>query len=137
LIAPFACALFRANWENSVPSSSTAKIDGIYAVFLSALDGQGALLCVLMKEKVTGVDFEGVFVDGSYEFDASGNIFKLSVLIKAPPNVTLVQGVLTGPSGIEYEVKANLPLNFSEIDHVPISTPLGPLNARFKKLRSI
>lgn len=115
----------------------TNNPDGFYAVYVAGTDGNGLVLLILSEGKIAGADLLGVIFDGEYSRTHGEEYYRTSIRVKAPPSATLVQGVTTGPSGIEYEISADLPLDFEAQPYVEILTPLGKLNARFKKLRGL
>lgn len=59
------------------------------------------------------------------------------VTVQVPPNGTVIQGVTSGPSGMTYEVPLTLVREFEQLDFIKIETPLGPVNIKLKKLRSL
>jgi hypothetical protein len=75
--------------------------------------------------------------DGLYHPASEGEGFEAVVKVVAPADGMLIQGVATGPTGITYEVKMHLPPKFFEKEYIEISTPLGPVNAKFKRLRRL
>jgi hypothetical protein len=113
------------------------SIDGIYAVYITGQSGNGLIMLVLKSGLVTGADVTGTLFDGSYISNDGGRNFYIQSSVNAPPNGVTVQGVNTGPSGIIYNVNFVLPSNFDEVDFLEIQTPLGPVNAKFQKLRSV
>jgi hypothetical protein len=116
---------------------STTSVDGIYAVYITGQSGNGLILMMMRNGKMTGVDPMGVMFDGDYSPIGSGEEWQATVTVKAPPGVTTVQGVSTGPSGITYKVSYVFPKNFEQQKFLEITTQLGPVNAKFQKLRSL
>lgn len=114
---------------------SLADLDGFYAVFMTGLSGEGYTVLVFSDGKIVGVDPLGVTFDGSLEKVDGG--FAGAVTVDAPPGGELIQGIKTGDRGLEYVVQLELPSDFLERDYVEIATPLGPVNARFKKMRDL
>ncbi len=94
-------------------------------------------MLVLKSGVVTGVDVTGTLFDGSYVTNDGGRNYEVHSIVKSPPNGVTVQGVNTGPSGLFYNVNFVLPSGFDDVSFLEIQTPLGPVNARFQKLRSI
>jgi hypothetical protein len=113
-----------------------ANINGFYAVYLSGKTGQGFAMLILRNGQIVGADASGVTLDGQYIYGTDdGYVAKLTV--KTPANVQLLQGGLTGPRGTTYDLNIPLPLDFTSRDFVRIETPLGPVNARFVRVRSL
>lgn len=93
-------------------------------------------MLVFWKGKLVGADPFGVCLDGHYT-ECEGGGYLAKIRVAAPPGGTLIQGVVTGPSGVIYEVDAHLPENLEKPDFVGIHTPFMPINVRFKKLRGL
>ncbi|MCV9941156.1 hypothetical protein OIU35_32820 [Boseaceae bacterium BT-24-1] len=113
-----------------------AVTSGFYAALITGADSEGLVMFVAHDGKITGVDPSKVLFDGTYHIDENGGLVG-KVMVKAPPNGTLVQGVSTGPHGISYETSFTIPDDFEEREFVRITTPLGPVNAKFLKLREL
>ena len=109
-------------------------MSGFYAAFITGVDSEGLVLFVAYDGKIVGTDPSKVLFDGTYYIDGNGNLVG-QVTVSAPPNGTLVQGVSTGPSGVKYETSFVIPVDFEDRDYIRIDTPLGPVNAKFSKLR--
>ena len=112
-------------------------VDGFYLIHMTGLTGNGVALVVLTDGKIVGSDVVGVTFDGSYAKSPDDDGYTISLSVKAPAGGVLIQGVETGPNGLTYELTAKLPNGFDKVDFVPVSTPLGPVNARFRKLRGM
>jgi hypothetical protein len=82
-----------------------------------------------------GVDGSGTRFDGTYQ--PAGDSIDVTMEVSAPPNLTLIQGTPTGPEGLTYPLSFRVPGNFAEASFLPISTPLGPVNVRLEKLRTL
>ena len=78
----------------------------------------------------------GGTVDGTYEHDERSGDITLSLSVTLPKGVSLIQGG-THPDETQYGFNATLPEDFAERSHVSIQTPLGPVNARFRRIREL
>jgi hypothetical protein len=110
-----------------------AKIEGIYAAYMTARAGTTILLFVIKDSKLTGVDMGGMKYDG--ELSATKTGFHCSVVYVIPPGVPLITGSPPATSPQRIPLEFDLPTNFASGQTIKIDTPLGPLNARFEKLR--
>jgi hypothetical protein len=113
----------------------TAQIDGIYAAYLSSKVGQGFAMLVLRKGKLVGADAAGTTMDGSYVEDA--NVVSATIFVKTPPNISLLQGGLSGPEGESSEITFQMPHDFEKQPFVRVETKRGPVNAKLVKLRGL
>jgi len=112
-------------------------MDGFYVGYMSATAGYGVVLFVLRDREIVGVDAGGVRFDGEYEDDPETGGFKGRILITVPPNTSLVQGVNSGPSGMNYSTNFKMPPDFLEVPFIKITTPLGEVNVKLEKLREL
>jgi len=55
--------------------------------------------------------------------------------MKAPPNVLLIQGGVTGPQGEEEKLNFQMPIDFTSKKFIRVETLRGPVNVRLVKLR--
>jgi hypothetical protein len=85
---------------------------------------------------VSGTDAAGTLFDGSYEEADDGTITGL-VRVSIPAGGTVIQGASAGPAGILYDVAIRLTLADLEADFIPIPTPIGPVNMKLEKIRSL
>ena len=92
--------------------------------------------CPAGRGVLVGADPLGVLFDGSYTPDGKGG-FAGKVIVKAPPNGELVQGVTTAPDGLTYEVGIEIPADFETRPFLTLSTPLAPINFLLKRIRSV
>jgi hypothetical protein len=112
------------------------SIEGFYAVYMSAKQGQGFAMLVLRKGLVVGVDTAGFMFDGQY-IDTGAEALSVSMSVKGPPNVPRLQGGMTGPQGEESKLSFHMPRIIDPKRFVRVETQYGPVNARLVKLRGI
>lgn len=110
-------------------------MEGFYAVYYTGVAGFGHAVLVIKDGIVTGADVTGGVYDGKFTVSGSGGI-SIEVTLTVPAGTTLVTGQ-TFPSPYSQTIKADLPENFANGQPVPVQTPLGPVNAIFKKLRNL
>lgn len=79
----------------------------------------------------------GGTVDGTYERDEPTGSLMLRLSVTLPKGVSVIQGDKPTEDEIQYSVDALLPADFVKRSHVSIQTPLGPINARFKRIRGL
>jgi hypothetical protein len=110
-------------------------VDGIYAAYMTARAGNSILLLVIKDSKITGVDVGGLKYDGQFKETEKG--FHFSVVYLIPAGATLITGSLPPTSPQHIPLELDLPKDFANGQTIRIETPLGPLNARFEKLRDL
>jgi len=109
------------------------KIEGFYVAYMTARAGTSILLFVIKDSKLTGVDVGGLKYDGEVTEIKAG--FHCSVVYIIPAGVPLITGAPPSTSPQRIPLDFDLPRDFANGQTINIVTPLGPLNARFEKLR--
>ncbi|HXT09834.1 MAG TPA: hypothetical protein VN715_23250 [Roseiarcus sp.] len=117
-------------------SIMTDALNGFYAAYLSGKAGQGFAMLVFRNGKIVGAGPLGESFDGQYT-DAGGDMLTVSVTTKAPANVALIQGGMTGPDGEIYTSNFQIPNNFSSQNFIRIETHRGPINVKLVKIRNL
>lgn len=112
----------------------STTIGGFYAVYISGKHGQGLVLVALRGGRIVGADAAGSIIDGQYSEPLS-NSLSITLSVKAPANMPLIQGGTTGPDGETTHMNFQIPIDFATRKFVRIEGPRGPVNARFLKLR--
>jgi hypothetical protein len=112
-----------------------SRIEGIYAAYMAARAGTSVLLFVIKDSKLTGVDVGGLKYDGEVSTTKTG--FHCSVVYVIPPGAPLITGSPPATSPQRIPLEFDLPTDFARGQTIRIETPLGPLNARFEKLRDL
>ncbi len=111
-------------------------MDGIYAIYFTGATGSGHAVFVAREGVVTGADATGGTLDGT--FTPSGNeMIDLDVNLGIPAGGVLVTGFANGGGGVTHRITATIPANFGNGQPVAISTPTGPVNVIFRRLREI
>jgi hypothetical protein len=110
-------------------------VEGIYAVYYTGVAGFGHAILIINDEIITGADATGGVYDGSYTVGDSDEI-DIKITLTVPAGSTLVTGQ-TLPEDLTQEITAKLRASFADGQPVPVQTPMGPVNAIFKKLRAM
>ena len=114
----------------------STQLDGFYAAYLSAKAGQDFALLMFREGIIVGADLVGVSLDGRYS-ETDDGVVSISLSVKTPPNVPLIQGGTSGPDGLETQMAFRMPHNFTSQPFVRIDGPRGPVNARLVRLRGL
>lgn len=110
-------------------------MQGFYAVYYTGVAGFGHAILVINDGIVTGADATGGVYDGSYT-TGDNDEFEIEVTLKVPAGATLVTGQSLSED-FSQTITAKLHSGFADGQPVPVQTPMGPVNAIFKKLRGI
>lgn len=111
-------------------------LDGFYVGYMTS-NGYGVALFVFKDKNLVGADAGGVKFDGTFDQDPVTKSYRGKVVVNAPPNIDVVQGINTGPNGLVYEVPFSMPENFLDAPFIKVDTPFGPVNIKLEKLRDL
>ncbi len=110
-------------------------INGFYSIYFTGMAGVGFGVVVLKDGQITGADNAGAVYDGKYEvFDENKSIVG-NVILKSPPGAKLVTGASSGSKEGIWEIPLALPFDLGKGNPINLSTPTGPINIIFRKLR--
>ena len=113
------------------------ELNGFYAGFMSGAAGQGVAVFIFKEGIIVGADFSGAKFDGTVIQKGKSSVYDCVVKVSLPPNGQTIQGVETGPSGINYEAVFELAADFASKPFFFIETPLGGVNIRLEKVRDL
>jgi hypothetical protein len=114
-----------------------AHAPAIYAAYFSGLTGASLGLFFIGDGVVAGADVGGIAYDGNYSVNASGDLVGTLAFV-VPAGSPLITGFTAEPnSPVKIEMPLSLPACFYDGRVVRISTPTGPVNARFERIRDI
>ncbi len=106
-------------------------IDGIYTAYLSGQAGQAMAMFVFRSGAVAGADIAGLTYSGSYTTN-EGRVVGEIVYRMPKGSVSITGASFEEPSG-EIAVPFDFPEVLNPNETYRISTPIGPLNAKFHK----
>lgn len=106
--------------------------DGIYAAYFSGKVSEAAALIVVREGLIVGIDPNGLKIDGRVV--RSGLSATAEVRVRLPPGVEMVQGGKTDRE-TSYDAKFQYTGQLEKVPYIRVETALGPINARFDKLR--
>jgi hypothetical protein len=112
-------------------------MDGFYAMYFTGAMGSGNGVLVLREGVIAGADSAGGTYDGKYVAIDDGRFLEGSVTLKIPAGATLVTGAAAGSIPQSFEIPLRIPSNLGGERPLPISTPTGPVNIIFKRLRGL
>ncbi|MGC2659930.1 MAG: hypothetical protein WA324_18385 [Bryobacteraceae bacterium] len=113
-------------------------IDGFYRIAFTGTAGSGFGLLAFQSGVIAGADTAGGIFDGSYTAQPDTGAIDFRINMNLPAGITPVQ------TGIPLAAPLTMPISgsiqVSDIDgDTPtlLQTPLGPVNALFKKVRDL
>jgi hypothetical protein len=113
-------------------------ISGIFRMAFTGAAGSGFGMFVLRDGGVAGADVGGAVYDGTYTDDPSAKEIKINVSMRAPAGITPVQTGVPLPGPIDIPITATIPYRDLESENPSLlQTPLGAVNAIFKKVRDV
>ena len=108
----------------------------LYIAYLTGVAGQSIGLFYIGDGVLAGVDVATMQYGGAYKTNDDGSL-EGDVEYVLPPNVSLITGSPPGLAPTKISLKLTLPNGFHDGRTIKIDTPLGPVNARFEKLKDI
>lgn len=108
----------------------------LYAAYLTGVGGQSIGLFYIGDGLIAGVDVGALKYEGSYQTMEDGSM-QGAVEYILPPGVSLITGAPAGIAPTPITLTLRLPAGFDDGRVIAIETPLGPVNARFEKIKDI
>jgi hypothetical protein len=113
-----------------------AMSKAIYVAYLTGVAGQSIGLFYIGDGVIAGVDAGTMKYEGSYAVLDDGSL-EGAIEYVLPPGVPLITGAPSGVAPARVTLKLGLPAGFDDGRVVAIETPLGPVNAKFEKIKEI
>jgi len=110
-------------------------MNAIYATYFSGATGNSFAILVFLNGVVSGADAGLGRYDGSYAIK-EGKIVG-SLVFTLPPHASSITGISTENTPLHLDLTISLALPLEAEPFHQIETPLGPINARFEKLRDL
>jgi hypothetical protein len=108
----------------------------LYVAYFTGVAGQSIGLFYIGDGVLAGVDVATMQYDGSYTTNIDGSLEGVVDYV-LPAGVSLITGAPAGVAPTRVSVKLNLPAGFDDGRVITIETPLGPINAKFEKVKEI
>ncbi len=108
----------------------------LYVAYLTGVAGQSIGLFYIGDGLLVGVDVGTMQYDGSYTTRDDGSM-EGAVEYVLPAGISLITGAPAVVAPTRIITKISLPANFADGRIVSIDTPLGPVNARFEKVKDL
>ena len=108
----------------------------LYAGYFTGVAGQSIGLFYIGDGLLIGVDVATMQYDGAYTTKPDGSL-EGAVQYVLPAGVSLITGAPAGVAPTRITTNLTLPADFADGRVITIETPLGPVNAKFEKLKDI
>jgi hypothetical protein len=116
-------------------SSGKSPIDGFYAAYFAGVSGTSIGMFVFKDGVVVGADAGGGRYDGEFTVSPDGQSIEAKIRFTLPVGNQSITGAAATAEPITIEVPLRLPIEFNRNDVHRIETPIGPINAKFDKIR--
>ena len=108
----------------------------LYVAYFTGVAGQSIGLFYIGDGMLVGVDVATMHYDGSYQTNPDGSLEGVVEYV-LPAGASLITGAPTGAAPTRASVKLTLPADFADGRVITIETPLGPVNAKFEKVKDV
>jgi len=113
------------------------NLEGIYTAYFTGATGNSTGMFIFQSGVITGADVGGGRYDGKYSFSDDGTRIRGDVKFSLPVGNSTITGFAAETTPIVVEMALDLPAEFNRHDVHRIETPLGPINAKFEKIRGL
>lgn len=120
-----------------ISNDKPIAIDGFYAAYLAGATGNSIAMFIFKDGTVVGADAGGGRYDGDYMATSDGKHIEAKVRFTLPIGNQSITGAAATMEPLAIEVPLRLPVEFSRNDVHRIETPIGPINAKFDKIRGV
>jgi hypothetical protein len=108
----------------------------LYVAYFTGVAGQSIGLFYIGDGMLVGIDVATMQYNGSYQIRPDGGLEGLVEYV-LPAGAPLITGTPVGAAPTSVSVKLALPADFADGRVITIETPLGPVNAKFEKVRDL
>lgn len=113
------------------------SLDGFYTAYFTGSTGNSMGMFVFLNGIITGADIGGGRYDGKYRLSSDEARIVADIQFSLPVGNLSITGVSADTSPIAVEMTLELPMEFNRQDVHRLETPLGPINAKFEKIRGV
>ncbi len=108
----------------------------LYVAYFTGVAGQSIGLFYIGDGLLIGIDVATMQYEGAYTTKPDGSI-EGAVEYVLPAGASLITGAPAGVAPTRITTALNFPADFADGRVITIETPLGPVNAKFEKLKDI
>lgn len=110
-------------------------IDGFYAAYFTGSAGNSIGIFVSRDGIVAGADAGGGRYDGTYRISDDRRKVLTDIRFNLPVGNYSITGLTADAQPITVDIHLELPIEFNRNDIHRLETPIGPINAKFDKIR--
>jgi len=107
--------------------------DGIYSVYMAGADGLSFAVLMFRDNIIAGADGGGGIYDGNYSIQDGQLTGQIKFTL--PIGGASITGASASGEPLIFDVPIQLPVSFDPEEFFRIETPVGPVNAKFEKIR--
>jgi hypothetical protein len=108
----------------------------LYVAYFTGVAGQSIGLFYIGDGLLVGIDVATMQYDGAYETKPDGSLEGIVEYV-LPAGGSLITGAPAGVAPTKITTNLTLPADFADGRVITIETPLGPVNAKFEKVKDI
>ena len=108
----------------------------LYVAYFTGVAGQSIGLLYIGDGMLVGVDVATMQYEGCYQTKRDGSLEGVVEYV-LPAGAALITGAPAGIAPTRVSVQLTLPADFADGRVITIETPLGPVNAKFEKVKDI
>ena len=112
-------------------------IDGFYTAYFTGIAGQSIGMFVFIDGKIAGADAGGGRYDGTYTASEDGKHIVADVRFSMSAGGMSITGATSGAAPMSVPMKLMLPIDLQPHQVHRLETPIGPVNAKFEKIRGV
>jgi hypothetical protein len=112
------------------------NIEGFYRAYFTGATGQSIGMFVFLDGKIVGADAGGGHYDGTFTVSKDNSKIIADVRFSMPVGGVSVTGASAGFDPMSVQMKLELPAEIQPHQVHRLETPMGPVNAKFEKIRS-
>ncbi|CDN54217.1 Hypothetical protein RG1141_CH18770 [Neorhizobium galegae bv. officinalis bv. officinalis str. HAMBI 1141] len=115
--------------------TETTFVDGFYSAYFTGIAGNSMGMFVFRDGVLAGADIGGGRYDGVYALSPDGKKIISNINFILPVGSFPITGVASETQPMSVSMTLELPIEFNRHDVHRLETPLGPINAKFEKIR--
>lgn len=113
------------------------KIDGFYTAYFTGAAGQSIGMFVFLDGKIAGADAGGGRYDGTYVVHEDKGKILADIRFSMQVGGMSITGTSGGSAPLSVQMKLELPVDLVPHQVHRLETPIGPVNAKFEKVRGV
>lgn len=117
--------------------TSDKVFEGFYTAYLTGIAGQSVGIFVFSNGRIVGADAGGGCYDGEFSLSGDGSTILADVKFTMKKGGALITGASSDTTNDMIPIKLSLPCFIHSNQVHRLETPIGPINAKFEKIRGM